>query len=285
MADTRVLPRVVDRISHDWLLASKRIVHQLRSLFGGGKQARKCVFVAGVQRSGTNMMMDVLERSYETDVYHERDTRAFDNYQMRERMVIHQLARRSKAPVFVIKSLCELQDLKSLMDEFSPAKTIWVMRHYEDVVNSMLVSFRHQARQVQRIVSDRKGDGWWLGRGMSDETFGILKELVRPDLDDASAAALQWYLRNTLFFEQGLDTDARVMAVSYEHLVSEPQDQFRKIFGFLGLRYTPHVASTIFATSVKRRVSPAIIQPVRELCDGLNARIAAVIDSSRVVHG
>src|SRR5688572_22752173 len=44
---------------------------------------RLCVFVAGVHRSGTNMMMDILERSWETDVLHESDSRAFEDNLMR----------------------------------------------------------------------------------------------------------------------------------------------------------------------------------------------------------
>lgn len=274
MVDTGLRP-LRQRFSRAWLLGGKRLVQRGRHLLGA-EQARRHVFVAGVQRSGTNMMMDVLEKSYETDVYHERDPRAFDNYQMRERPVIHRLAERSPAPVFIIKALCELQDLRTLMAEFPPAQTVWVMRHYEDVVNSMLVSFRNQAKQVRRIVEQRS-DGWWLGRGMSDATYQTLCRLAPPELDDANAAALQWYLRNQLFFDQGFDRDPRVLAVKYENLVSDPQRQFRHIFAFLGLNYTPRVAASVFASSVRRRAAPPLWPEVRALCEELDAHIEHVV--------
>ena len=35
------------------------------------------VFVAGMQRSGTNLLMDVLDASHATQVFHETDPRAF----------------------------------------------------------------------------------------------------------------------------------------------------------------------------------------------------------------
>lgn len=278
MADETFWRRIQAGAGRGWLLAGKSIIHRARRLYGHGAHDKRHVFVAGMQRSGTNMTMDVLERSYETDVYHERDSRAFNRYQMRERPVIHRLAERSPAPVFIIKALCELQELASLMDEFAPAQTVWVMRHYEDVVNSMLVSFRNQAEQVQYIVADRDASGW-PARGMSNETYALLKKLVHPDMNNASGAALQWYFRNQLFFDQKFDSDPRVMAVSYESLVTHPKTQFRSVFDFLDLRFTPRVASSVFASSVRRRTPPDIEPAVREVCEDLSARIARVVDA------
>ena len=70
------------------------------------EQARETIFLAGMQRSGTNMLMEVLERSLATQVIHERDPRAFDNYLMRPPEVIAALRARSRAPVFVTKARC-----------------------------------------------------------------------------------------------------------------------------------------------------------------------------------
>lgn len=284
MAGETFWRRVRAHAARGCLLTGKGIMQRANRLFDRGGRDRRYVFVAGMQRSGTNMMMDVLERSYESDVFHESDPRAFDNYQMRDRAVIHRLAERSSAPVFVIKALCELQELKSLMGEFAPAKALWMMRNYEDVVNSMLVSFRNQARQVQRIVANRGDDGWWLERGMSDATYDLLEKLVHPGMNDASAAALQWYFRNMLFFEQGLDNDPRVMAVGYEALVTDPQEQFKRVFAFLGLRYTPRVAGNVFANSIHRRTPPDIEPQVRAVCEELNARIARAVAVSGAGH-
>jgi hypothetical protein len=254
-------------------LTGKEVLQRANRLSGRGRHDRRFVFVAGMQRSGTNMIMDVLERSYESDVFHEYDSRAFDNYQMRDRAVIRRLAEHSPAPVFIIKALCELQELRSLMDEFAPAKVLWMMRNYEDVVNSMLISFRNQSKQVQRIVAKRGDESWWLGQGMSDATFALLEKLVHPGISDASAAALQWYFRNILFFEQGLDSDPRVMPVSYETLVTDPQAKFKDVFAFLGLRFTPRLASNVFAHSIRRRTPPNIESQVRAVCEDLSARI------------
>jgi hypothetical protein len=283
VAGDSIIERAKVTLAHALLRRRKALVHRVRKLRGTASE-RRYVFVAGMQRSGTNMMMDLLERSLETDVYHERDPRAFDNYQMRARHIVRRLADRSPASVFVIKALCELQELRSLLDEFAPGRAIWVVRDYEDVVNSMLVSFRNQAKQVQRIVRDRDGSGW-LGRGMSDHTHALVCRLVHPALEDASAAALQWYFRNILFFEQGLDRDPRVLLVEYEAMVSEPSYNVRLVCDFLGLDYTSALGAGVFATSIRRRKPPSIDPRIREQCDGLRERIRKVATARHGARG
>ncbi len=235
------------------------------------KAGQHVAFIAGVQRSGTNMMMDVLERSAETDVYHERDRRAFDNFQMREPAVIHSLLQRSNAPCFVIKSLCELQHLKKLMNDFTPSRTVWIVRDYRDVVNSMRNSFRNQAKQVKRIAIDRDSDGW-QGQGMSDATHELVRAHVHDDISDNSAAALIWYFRNQLFFDQGFDHDPRVLLVRYESLVTQPGPEFKRVFAFLDLTYRPRHSRRVVPHSIRKARQPEIESSIRGLCEEITTR-------------
>lgn len=234
------------------------------------KIQQESVFVAGMQRSGTNMLMDILEKSYETDVYHERDARAFDNYQMRAEPVIKALSHRSRAPKFVIKSLCELQHLEQLMTHFQPAKVIWIVRDYNDVVASMLKSFSNMEKQVLRILKENSRE--WLGRGMTDKTRHELIGLVAPGMGDESAAALQWYFRNMLFFDQKFEHDKRVLLISYETLVNQPEVEVRKICHFMGIEYQARMIKGIFSSSINRRKQPDIDPKVRVLCDALQLK-------------
>jgi hypothetical protein len=251
-------------------LASKYLARNLRPSTAG-KEGKRMVFVAGHQRSGTNMLMDVLERSYETHLYHERNPRAFDNYQMRDLSVIRTLYERSKSDCFVIKALCESQDLPELMDAFPPARAIWMVRDYGDVVNSLVRSFPDFAKWAHCLANDPPAAGW-RSKGMSPETRGIVRSVVRPEMTEPSAAALQWYVRNVLFFERGLDRDPRVLPVAYEVLVCRPQEEFPRIFDFMGIRYEPWMSKEVFADSVGKNNAPAIDPPIRTLCDGLMGR-------------
>ena len=262
--------RIANKIQYRSLLLAKEIVQGLQAK-SYRLEDTQTIFVAGVQRSGTNMMMDVLERSFETVVYHERDQRAFDAYQMRSTDVIHGLIASSSAKHVVIKALCELQDLHRLLSEFAPARAAWVLRNYEDVVNSHLALWTGMPRNIGLIVNNRNSAGW-RGQGMSNATHNLIRKLYHPDITNASACALFWYFRNILFFEQGFDKDHRVYPIKYESLVKDPQNQFQRLFDFLGIQYTQWISRKVFASSVSKRRAPQIDPPIRMICNSLMQR-------------
>ncbi len=201
----------------------------------GPRSPRTHVFVAGMQRSGTNMLMELLDWNRHTDVYHETDPRAFTpGYEMRAPEMIHTLAQRSPAPFFVIKSLCELDRLRDLLDDFAPAKAVWIVRDYHGSSRSAVRSFGNFVPQLRRLARDRSA-GAWRGRGMSDETQELLREMVSLDLSELDGAALMWYYRNILYFEQGLDDDPRVKVIRYESLVSNPHEISRSLCRFIAV--------------------------------------------------
>lgn len=233
------------------------------------------VFVAGMQRSGTNLLMDVLDASADTQVFHETDPRAFDRYEMRDMAVIHLLAEKCPAPVFVIKALCELDQIKQLMGEFTPAKTLWVVRDWRDSVNSAIKSFGNFVPQWKRLAHDDASD--WRGRGMSPATRELLASMYYPDASEAEGAAMMWLYRNALFFEQQLEIDARVRIVFYEDMVRQPICEVAAVYDFLDLPgFNRGVAGRIHARSVKH-CSPSGISPaISALCDELLDRFRAL---------
>lgn len=233
------------------------------------------VFVAGMQRSGTNLLMDVLDASWDTQVFHETDSRAFERYEMRDLGTIHRLAAKCPAPIFVIKALCELDRIGTLMDEFSPAKCLWIVRDWRDSVHSAIKSFGNFVPQWKRLSQGDVSD--WRGRGMSEATRSLLAELYRSGASEAEGAAIMWLYRNSLFFEQQLENDPRVRCVFYEDLVQDPDREVEAVYDFLGLRgFSTAVAGRIHARSVRRRIPPDISPAVSGLCDDLLARFHAL---------
>lgn len=238
------------------------------------------VFVAGMQRSGTNLLMDVLDASAATQVFHETDPRAFERYEMRDPAVIRQLTLASPAPVFVIKALCELDQLPHLMATFRPAKTLWVVRDWRDSVNSAIRSFGNFVPQWHRLAHGDTSD--WRGRGMSPATRELLMALYRPDASEAEGAAIMWFYRNALFFEHQLAADPRVRVVFYEALVQDPMREVAAAYDFLELPgFNAAIAGRIHARSVRHRSPPDISPAVTALCDELLARFKALPLRSR----
>lgn len=263
----------------------RRLWRYVKFVAGRSTALSRChVFVAGVQRSGTNMLMELLEWSRWTDVYYETDLRAFSNYRMRSREVIRALTARSRAPSFVIKTLCELDELRSLMSDFEPAKTLWIVRRFDDSVTSAVRSFANFASQVHRLAKDKTA-AEWRGNGMSDHTQKLLQQFDHADLSEPSGAALMWYYRNVLFFELGLQDDPRVRLLFYEDLVGDPVGTMQETFGFLGLQdWSPRVTRHVHAKSVGKSRRAAIEPGVRELCDSLYSRFEALRLPGRLVQ-
>ena len=117
----------------------------------------------------------------------------------------------------------------------------------------------------------------WRGAGMSVETQCFLQEVVAQDIDERSAAALMWYYRNVLFFEQGLHRDPRVRLVCYDDLMSAPHDVLPDLFGFAGITYSPRCARLVGAPTYPRaaEASPLISSLVAARCTDLTTRFRA----------
>lgn len=266
--------RATDKVGRVSMQVTKRAVQRWRHI-RGPCPGKRVLLVGGVQRSGTNMLMDVLDRSVDTDVYGEANPRAYDDFELRPRQVLRALIADSKACFVVFKALCDLNALNRLLDDFAPAKALWIVRDYDDMVGSHLRKWTGCSATVGRIVRDRDSAGW-RGRGMSDATHALLKEHYHPAMNDASAVALFWYFRNILFFEQSLDMDSRVLCLRYEGLVEDPNEQFRRLFEFLELPYHRRFARDVFATSIRKHRPPDIEPSIRELCDSLMSRFDAL---------
>jgi hypothetical protein len=230
------------------------------------------LLVAGVQRSGTNMLMNALERSVETDVHYESDARAFDNYSMRELDLILGLREKSRAPVFVIKCLLELHKLGSLLDHLAPARAIWMLRDYNDVVNSMMVAFPKHCREIHRVAAVREDAGWW-GAGLADDVYALVQDAVDRGISEPDCSALIWYIRNRLFFDTGLDQDPRVKLISYERLTTEPERYLPKICKFAGITYRSALGARIHVRSIRRRPPPSLSPDIKEASEALFARL------------
>ncbi len=241
---------------------------------------KQVVWIAGVQRSGTNMMTQILERSFETDVYRESDPAAYINYELRPYNHLQTLVSGSRAHSVIFKALCELQDLKILLDDFPNARAIWMVRRMEDMVNShvrsVFISSRTRGCGPRMInISREPASEGWRGLGMSAATRTLLQKHIHPDISHESAVALFWLMRNRLYFELGLDKDPRVVTVSYEDFVSNPYANGTALLEWLGLKASTMILKKVNARSVGRHNPPGIEPAIAKLCLDLYDRFKA----------
>lgn len=256
------------------LYLRRKRMRQLVRQWSGHQPEKVVVFLAGVHRSGTNMMMETLEWHPDTDVFRESDPRAFKHFMMRPDAIIAGLIRSSPASRVVIKALHETERLSQLMEHYQPARLIWMYRDWRDVVNSILSRWPGQRNGVDQIVAGT-GTADWRGRGMSEATRAELQRRYRPDLSDASVNVLFWYFRNQLFFEQTFDTDRRVALISYDRLLENPRPQLRALSEFLQMEYDPRMAQVSDAGRIRKKPPPDVDPQVAALGDRMLNRLNA----------
>lgn len=241
---------------------------------------KETILVPGVQRSGTNMLMDVFDLSFETDVFHERDPRAFDSYHLRPYVRQMDLRDQSFARFFVLKALLDSEKTSELLSFLAPAKAIWMFRNFDDMVNSNLRNWPGGRNQIEDLMRDPFKTGYraW---GMTEDTLDLIRQHYKPGMNDASAIALFWYYRNQLFFDQGLDQDERVIVVKYEDVARAPDQTLSWLCAELGLEFTPRMAGQIHAKSIGKRSPSDIEAEVRDLCSEMQLRFDKIYEKKR----
>jgi hypothetical protein len=78
------------------------------------------VYLVGVQRSGTNMLVRGLERSPEFEVRNENDGEAFERFQLRPDPVVRDLVMRSGHRYVLFKPLCDSHRVDEILDGSAP---------------------------------------------------------------------------------------------------------------------------------------------------------------------
>ncbi len=251
----------------------KKHLSQLRYAWAGPK--RTC-FVFGCQRSGTKMVMRILDHSPATRILHENNATAFSDFQLRPDPVLRALAAAHPAPSQVFKPICDSQEADRILDRFPDSRGMWVYRNPDDVANSAVVKWGEHQRDIvgAAVAGDLDRWGWRTAR-ISDRILADLRGAWRDDLSPHEGALLFWYMRNAFFFELGLDAHPRMLLVRYEDLVTDPLAAFPALFDQVGAPFDPAFVATVRTSSVGRRDPPDASPRIRALCDDLLARLDA----------
>ncbi|MBC8098847.1 MAG: sulfotransferase [Armatimonadetes bacterium] len=239
------------------------------------------LWVVGNQRSGTTMLMKVLEKSRHMRVFQEHSRSAFqDDWRLQPTEVIQGLIANSYAPTVVFKPLCDAHLTDQLLTTYPNSKAIWIYRSYTDVASSAVKKWGEHLKDVMRqiTVGDWHALGW-RGERLNPEVMALVKRLYSPELGVEESAALQWYLRNHFYFELGLDTNPNVLLIRYETLVADPSGEFQRIFAFTETPYDAEVIAEVSERSVGKgkwvSVNPELQQTLEGLLTQLDSKFFA----------
>jgi hypothetical protein len=243
------------------------------------------VFIVGVQRSGTNMLTRGFERAPEFEVHNENDREAFVRFRLKNPTVIRGIVERSKHAFVLFKPLCDSHRITALLDTLdtpSSGRAIWAYRGYAGRVRSSVAKFGDSNRRALRRIADGTGSHLWQAGGLSAANLEMIRRFDYDRMTPESAAALFWFVRNSLYFDLALDRRPDVALASYEAMIEQPDVAMRALCSFLGLPYREQLIEGI----EPRRRGPLGIEidpDVRERCEELQGALDATMPR-RVVH-
>jgi Sulfotransferase domain len=244
-----------------------------RSVVRAPRDQRGVVLIFGCQRSGTTMLQQtVLDRSWRVLILEEHDRRlvgahhepgetAWQDYAT----VVGRL-RRVPFELVVAKPLVESDRAIELMDAAEPVKAIWMLRHYYGVARSNIKRFGldNPYRDLQPFCEDDPLD--WRCRGAAKETRETVIELMSAGLSALDAAALFWWARNQLYFEQQLWHDGRMRILRYERACNRPEEVVEALSDYVGIALPLHSIASKVRPQLDGREVADLHPDVERLC-------------------
>jgi hypothetical protein len=244
-----------------------------RSIVRARPDERRIVLIFGCQRSGTTMLQQTfLDRSWRVLILEEHDRRLVgagsepEETTWQEYSTVVERIRRLPFEVVAAKPLVESASATALMDAAGAVKAVWMLRHYQEVARSNVGRFGadNPFRDLQPIRARDTLD--WRYRGVTLETCETVTALLNRKLTPFDAAALFWWTRNQLYFEQRLWADDRIRILRYERACNQSDEVIRSLSDHIGLALPPGSIASRIRPQPSSPKTRALDPDVERLC-------------------
>ena len=236
-----------------------------------GRADTNVLLIVGCQRSGTTALQHVFAADRNIVSFGELGF-AFErwpyNHRLRKISTVKRMIAMTGASMVVIKPLVESHRVADLLDQLTDSRAIWMYRHYADVASSNLKRFGDDNGRINidKALSGDPRD--WRAQGFGDYEVGVLSGLNFDEFGRHDFAALFWWLRNRLFFNQNLIDEDRLRICSYSDLVTDPQATIDAMYELAGVEpLRPGAGNRIHQSSVDKGKGIPLDPAVRELCE------------------
>jgi Sulfotransferase domain len=289
-------------ISENWKNLSDRSLRIKKNIYQFVKirksnDQKTMLFILGCQRSGTTLLTEIFERDFDnTKVYGEFSRLSSADKARHIRLnplhLVKSQIDKDRPSLIILKPLVESQNALKLLDYFDNSKALWVYRHYGDVVLSHLAHWgvKNGINNLRPIIKGQSQN--WRCENVSEETKEIVRKHFAEDMNPYDAAALSWFVRNTLFFAMNLDENHDVMTCKYEHLIDAPLQTMNNIYKFVGYVYPmDKITLHIYSGSKGRGKNIRLSRDIEILCNDMQSKLdsAHELNQMRVaqlpIHG
>ena len=235
------------------------------------------VYVVGLQRSGTNMLLRGLDAAPEVEVRGENDRTVFERFRLRSTDALVRTVAASRHRIVLVKPLCDSQRVDELLalPGMRPGRAVWLWRDAHDRARSEVSKFATSNLDAVRAIASGTDDGMWQSDRLTDEARALVRSFDTTSMTPDTAAVLFWCVRNTMFFDLGLDARDDVLLMNYDDLVRDPAAVMRRLCAFLDFPFRPELYAHIDARSSHGRRPLSIDPAVDALADEVTARLLA----------
>jgi hypothetical protein len=257
----------------------------------GGRGQTTALFILGCQRSGTTMLGDTLAKDRRVKAFREfsavnlpapnrrpwsvRSTSRF-GLRMKPLDEVAETIDRLPYPLAVMKPLVESQRAPEILEAIDGSVAVWVFRDYRDVARSNVELFTPEVTRVNLEPMIKPEPGNWRSELVPDDVRELIARHYSPEMSPFDGGALFWYARNRLFGELDLAADARVMALRYEDLVSEPERAMRAVYSHAGVPFPgTQIVEDIHPRSVGLGRELDLVPEIQEACERVLADLSA----------
>lgn len=282
---TQGIGRLVEEDNLDPVERVRTAVSKARWRAGHGVEPGTAapVWLVGVQRSGTNMVVRGLETRPEFEVHNENDSKVFERFELRPDREVAAVIAASRHAYVLFKPLCDSHRTPELLDGIgagAPGRAIWAYRGVDGRVRSAVAKFGDVNLQVLARIAAGRGDGLWQAQRLSADSRDLIASFDYDAITPEDGAALFWLVRNRLFFELDLSERSDTTIVNYDALVADPATVMSALCRFLDFPYRAGLVGHVEVRSAGREARLDLNPRVREACEELQGRLDAAAAAS-----
>ena len=244
--------------------------------------SKTIAFVFGCQRSGTTMLINLINQAPKVSLYREGNPKVMENYRIKDSDTIKRIINKDKNKFLIFKPVNDLQQADHLLSIFPNTKAIWIYRNYNAVINSAVTKWQDAQKRIVLWIKDNYGkeniefssnneDSQYATyiENIKPDTVNTIKELANGEMTNEDGAALLWYIRNKIYFELNLQSDERVRLINYENLVTNPDEKLKDVFDFIGCGFSSEYTNKVRTSSVNKQYSFKLNPKIDQICSDM----------------
>jgi hypothetical protein len=269
---------LADVQSAEWRARAAARVSKKLFGFTQGASQKSPVLIAGLQRSGTTMLMNIFHLHSDTEVFDEaRASKTFVDFRIRSLDAVKQGIAESHYRFPCFKIIADSHILPAIMRGLPDAKVVWMYRDPGANASSRLKKFPHATAAIRAVCEGKPGGGWFA-EGVSPAVRQTLQVLDRSRFSEYDYACLVWWVRNQLVLDLGLADEPRVRLLRYETLVVDPGWTMRGLYDWLDMPWSAASLRFVHARSLHTPNQPPLDPQIAPLCHSLLQRLDELHD-------